>query len=140
MTVPVWALLGFAVWTVLLLVGTVGVYRWSHILTGRTPIRVWRNDKMDTADWYRRATRAHANCVENLPVFGAVVFALHVAAVAGPLVDGLSLLVLLARVGQSVIHVAFAETNRTVFLRFLFFFAQPLAFLWLAALVVGSAV
>jgi hypothetical protein len=30
-TVPLWALLGFATWTVLLLLGTVGVYRWSRI-------------------------------------------------------------------------------------------------------------
>ena len=37
MTVPLWMLLGFAAWTVLLLLSTVGVYRWSRILTGRVP-------------------------------------------------------------------------------------------------------
>jgi hypothetical protein len=34
MTIPVWMLLGFAAWTLLLLSTTVGVYRWSRILTG----------------------------------------------------------------------------------------------------------
>jgi len=31
MTVPVWMLLGFATWTALLLLFTVGIYRWSRI-------------------------------------------------------------------------------------------------------------
>ena len=38
MTVPQWALLGFSVWTLLVLFGTVGVYRWARILTGRARI------------------------------------------------------------------------------------------------------
>ena len=42
MTVPVWMLLAFATWTVVLLLGTVGVYRWSRILTGHVPIRIAR--------------------------------------------------------------------------------------------------
>ena len=29
MTVPMWMLLGFAAWTVLLLLSTIGVYRWK---------------------------------------------------------------------------------------------------------------
>jgi len=68
MTVPVWMLLGFAAWTVLLLLSTVGVYRWSRILTGRVPIRDFRADQVEGEDWYRRSMRAHANCIENLPV------------------------------------------------------------------------
>ena len=72
MTVPIWALLGFAAWTVLLLLFTVGTYRWSRILTGRVPIREFRADKVEGEEWYRRSMRAHANCIENLPVFGAI--------------------------------------------------------------------
>jgi hypothetical protein len=30
MPIPVWVLLGFAAWTLLILFTTVGVYRWSH--------------------------------------------------------------------------------------------------------------
>ena len=46
MTVPVWMLLGDATWSVLLLLTTVGVYRWSRILTGRAPIREFRADRV----------------------------------------------------------------------------------------------
>jgi hypothetical protein len=49
MTVPVGMLVGFAVWTVLLLLATVGVYRWSRILTGRVPIRNFRADQIEGA-------------------------------------------------------------------------------------------
>ena len=90
MSVPVWMLLGFAAWTVLLLLATVGVYRWSRILTGRMAIRNFRADQVEGAEWYKRAMRAHANCVENLPVFGAIVIALYIGNVGGALVDGLA--------------------------------------------------
>jgi uncharacterized MAPEG superfamily protein len=135
--VPVWALLGFAVWTVLLLLGTVGVYRWSRILTGRVPIRDFRADRIEGDDWYRRAMRAHANCIENLPVFGAIVLALQVGHVDGPVVNGVSLAILAARVAQSLTHVCFVQTNTAVSVRFAFFFVQIAAFLWLAAIVVA---
>ena len=63
MTIPQWALLGFAVWTLLVLFGTVGVYRWSRILTGRVRISDWQANQPQGSDWYRRAMRAHMNCV-----------------------------------------------------------------------------
>lgn len=44
MSTPVWVLLAFAGWTLALLVGTVGVYRWRQILSGRASIREWRAD------------------------------------------------------------------------------------------------
>ena len=122
MTLPVWMLVGFAAWTVLLLLATVGVYRWSRILTGRVPIRNFRADQIEGADWYKRAMRAHANCVENLPVFGAIVFGLHVGNVSGVLVNTLAVVVLVARILQSLVHVCFDQTNTVTFraLRILF--------------------
>jgi hypothetical protein len=38
MPIPVWVLLGFAAWTLLLLFAKVEVYRRSRILTGRAAI------------------------------------------------------------------------------------------------------
>ena len=38
MNIPVIVLLGFAAWTLLTLFSSIGVYRWSRILTGRTSI------------------------------------------------------------------------------------------------------
>jgi len=47
---------------------------------------------------HHRATRAHANYLENLPVFGAIVFALHVGKVAGAVVNALAVTVLVSRI------------------------------------------
>jgi uncharacterized MAPEG superfamily protein len=135
-TVPVWALLGFATWTVLLLLSTVGVYRWSRILTGRVPIRDFRADQIEGDDWYRRAMRAHANCIENLPVFGAIVLALQVSGVGGATVNSVSIAILAARVTQSLVHVCFVQTNTMAAVRFTFFFIQIMGFLWLAAIII----
>jgi uncharacterized MAPEG superfamily protein len=134
--VPVAMLLGFAAWTLLLLLATVGVYRWSRILSGRAPIRSFRADRIEGADWYARAMRAHANCVENLPVFGAIVLGLYVTGITSPLVDALAKCVLVARVCQSLVHVAFEQTNTAVSVRFAFFFVQIASFLWLIGIIV----
>ncbi|MFT7133124.1 MAG: putative MAPEG superfamily protein [Cyclobacteriaceae bacterium] len=137
MTVAVWMLLGFAVWTVVLLLSTIGVYRWARILTGRVPIREFRSDKVEGDDWYVRSMRAHANCIENLPVFGAIVFALYVSGVDGELVNALTVTVLVARIIQSLIHVGLLQTNIVVVLRFTFFLIQLICFLALAVMVVS---
>lgn len=135
MTVPIWMLLGFAAWTVLLLMATVGVYRWSRIVTGRVEIRNFRADQVGGDDWYKRAMRAHANCVENLPVFGAIVFALYVGNVTGGLVNVLAIAILIARMLQSLVHVCFVQTNTMASIRFAFFAAQIIGFLWLIGII-----
>jgi uncharacterized MAPEG superfamily protein len=135
MTIPMWMLLGFATWTVLLLMATVGVYRWIEILRGRSRIGAFRSDQVEGDDWYRRSMRAHANCVENLPVFGAIVLALYASGVSGSAVDRLSVAVLAARIVQSTIHVSHAQTDAFVSVRFSFFCLQLAAFLALIVLI-----
>ena len=139
MTIPLWALLGFAAWTVLILLGTVGVYRWSRILTGRVPIREFRADRVEGDDWYKRAMRAHANCVENLPIFGAIVLALRASGIQSSVADGVAIAILAARVVQSLIHVSFVQTNTAVSIRFAFFSVQIAGFFWLIGIVVAAA-
>ena len=140
MPVPIWMLLGFASWTVLLLAFTVGVYRWSAILTGRTAIAAFRSDQVEGADWYRRSMRAHANCVENLPVFGAIVLAIQSSGTGGLAVDGLSSAVLIGRILQSLVHVCHAQSNAFVSVRFAFYAVQLISLLGLAGLVVHHLV
>jgi uncharacterized MAPEG superfamily protein len=139
MTVPMWMLLGFAAWTVLLLLSTIGVYRWSRILTGRVPIRDFRADQVEGEEWYRRSMRAHANCIENLPVFGAIVLALYASGTGGSTVNYLSISVLVARIIQSLVHVCLVQTNTVAAVRFAFFFVQLVSFLALIVLVVRHA-
>lgn len=135
MTLPVWMLLGFATWTILLLVCTVGWYRWSRILAGRQAIREFGTYRIEGEDWYQRAMRAHANCVENLPVFGAIVFALHVADVSGTAVNAIAIAILAARVCQSLVHVCTPQTDFAVSIRFSFFSVQIIGFLGLIVLL-----
>ncbi|MEP7244153.1 MAG: MAPEG family protein [Gammaproteobacteria bacterium] len=136
MSVPVWMLLGFVTWTALLLLFTIGIYRWSRIFGGRALIRDFPADAAGGEEWYRRATRAHANCIENLPLFGAIIFGLYVGNVASALVDALAVTILVARVLQSLVHVCFAHTNKVASARFTFFFVQFVCFLWLVGIIV----
>jgi uncharacterized MAPEG superfamily protein len=134
MTIPMWMLLGFATWTLTLLIATVGVYRWFNILLAHAPIASFRSDRLEGEDWYRRGTRAHANCVENLPVFGAIVFVLTAVGAGGPAVDYLCITVLIARVCQSLVHISHEQTDTFVAIRFSFFSVQLISFLALIAI------
>lgn len=136
MTIPMWMLLGFAAWTLLLLMAIVGVYRWFNILFRKASIASFRSDRLEGQDWYQRGTRAHANCVENLPVFGAIVFVISAIGVDGAAVNYLCTAVLIARVCQSVVHVSHAQTDAFVTVRFSFFTIQLMCFL---ALIVIAA-
>jgi uncharacterized MAPEG superfamily protein len=139
MTTPVWVLLGFAAWTLAVLFASVGVYRWSRILTGRASIREWRADVPQGSDWYQRAMRAHANCVENLPVYGAVVLAAFATGVSGSDLDRLALAFLAARMAQSLVHIGTPQTEPIAAVRFGLFFAQVICMAAMGVLIVARA-
>jgi uncharacterized MAPEG superfamily protein len=79
--------------------------------------------------------RAHANCVENSPVFGVVVFAIYASGIASSAIDTMCAVVVLARIAQSIIHVALIQTNTIVFVRFCAFFTQIICFFSMAVIV-----
>ncbi|MEE1612448.1 MAPEG family protein [Microvirga sp. CF3016] len=139
MTVPQWALLGFAVWTLLVLFGTVGVYRWSRILTGRVRISEWQAGSPQGSDWYQRAMRAHMNCVENLPVFAAIVLCATAAGADSRLLDLLAGAILVARICQTTVHLTFTPSDLAASVRFAFFFVQAICMLAMATSVAVSA-
>ena len=135
MAIPVWVLLLFAGWTLATLLATVGIYRWSRILTGRASLSEFRADEPHGSAWYRRATRAHANCVENLPVYAAIVVAMVASGVRSPTLDTLAVVLLAARVLQTITHVAVEQTDAVVGVRFAFFFAQIVCMIGMGVLV-----
>jgi uncharacterized MAPEG superfamily protein len=139
MPIPVWVLLGFAAWTLIILFTTVGVYRWSRILTGRAALSAWRADEKQGDEWYRRAIRAHLNCLETLPVYTAIVVAVLTAHVTSPTLDGLAITFLVARICQSLIHLLVEQTNFVAGIRFAFFFVQAICMITMAVLVAISA-
>src|SRR6187200_326531 len=131
MTLPLLTLLGFATWTLLVLAATVGVHRWRLILTKQAAINAFPADASNGPDWYQRATRAHLNCVENLPVYAAIVLVATLTGHHGRLLDGLSVAVLSARICQTCVHLAFVQTERVVVWRFSLFTVQLVAMLWM---------
>lgn len=123
------ALIGFTAWT-LLLVLLVFAYRGARFLAGK-PINSWpRGAKpADDAALVKRIEDAHANCVENLPVFAVIVLA---AAALGNLeaVDPLAGTVLYARIGQSAAHL-WGTGRLQVLLRASFWAVQAGLFVWM---------
>lgn len=139
MTIPQWALLGFAAWTLLLLMATVGVYRWGKILFAKAEIASFPHDAPEGAGWYQRGTRAHANCIENLPVFGAIVYLITVIGLEGALVDALCVATLAARVVQSCVHISHVQTNAFVAVRFSFYSVQLVSSIVLIVMLIRKA-
>jgi uncharacterized membrane protein YecN with MAPEG domain len=132
---PELMLVGFAAWTLLLLLTTVGSYRLSRVFRGLAGMSDVPADRVEGQDWYVRAMRAHANCVENLPVFAVLVYALRACGIEHPAVGPLCAVILAARIPQSLVHVCLAQTDRVVSIRFTFFFIQFLGFSALTALI-----
>lgn len=98
------ALLGFAAWTALLVLG-VFLYRGLRFVTG-TPINHWPRGAKPANDaaFVKRLEDAHANCLENLPLFAVIVLG---AAATGRLdvISALAPWVLYARIAQSLTHL-----------------------------------
>jgi uncharacterized MAPEG superfamily protein len=138
MKVPVLVLLGFAGWTMLTLFGSIGVYRWSLILTNRASIAEWRADIPQGSDWYQRAMRAHMNCVENLPIYAALVVGLMASGLESAVVDRLSITMLVARIGQTITHIALPPTNAAASLRFALFFLQAICMIAIGLIIIAN--
>jgi uncharacterized MAPEG superfamily protein len=122
MTTPLWCLLGFVAWTLVLLASVAGA-RVGAVLRGEKRPGEFPSGVPHGSDRYWRLNRAHLNCVENLPIFGAVVLVATVAAIRAPVLDTLARTYLAARVGQSLVHVA-SGSGMAVNVRFTFFLVQ----------------
>ena len=129
MTIPLWCLLAFVVWTVALVVALTAA-RLRHLAAGGS-VRDFGIPNESRLIW--RLFRAHLNCVENLPLFASVVLVAAVRGVAGPLLDALAVVYLTARLAQSTVHVAGGRGNT----RLTFLIVQLAALLGLTALAAG---
>jgi uncharacterized MAPEG superfamily protein len=135
MSIPLWVLLGFAAWTLLVVLGGIGWERWTKVLTGKAGPADFPADEPHGSPRYRRSLRAHANCVENLPIYGAVAVVAELTATASPALDTLALIFLGGRVLQTTVHIGFEQTNRVVAFRFAFFSVQLAAMIAMGALI-----
>jgi len=124
----------FIAWTLLLLV-VMEVLRSHLVVTGRTRSNAFDPENSNLSPFMQRLARAHANCLEGLPVFGGL---LVVALVAGrsDVTDPLAPWLLGARIVQSGIHLA-STSVAAVNARFTAFAVQmAIAIYWAWALIV----
>jgi uncharacterized MAPEG superfamily protein len=134
MTPPLYALIGFVFWTVFLVLA-IGALRTRMLMLGEKKPNEFPSGTPHGSDAYWRLNRAHMNCVENLPLFAAVVLVAAVTNVHSDFIDNLARVFIIARVCQSVVHIA-SGSSRAVQIRFMFFATQVVCLCWFACLVV----
>ncbi|MCM2251625.1 MAG: MAPEG family protein [Ramlibacter sp.] len=124
----------FISWTLLLLILMEAV-RSYRVLTGRSRSNEFDPANSNLSAFMQRLARAHANCLEGLPVFGGLLLAALATGLA-EVTDPLAPWLLAARIIQSSIHVA-STSILAVNARFAAFAVQmAIAVYWAWALLV----
>lgn len=108
--------------------------RTKLVLTREVPANGFSPDNSNLSPFMQRLARAHANCVEGLPIFGGLMLIAVVTAQTA-VTDSLAYAFLAARVTQSLIHLA-SVSPIAVTLRFSAFAIQlVIAIYWSYALL-----
>lgn len=100
----VWVLTALIAWTLALLV-LMEVLRSRLVLLGRVASNAFAPDNANLSPFMQRLARAHANCLEGLPIFGGLLVVAVIGGRSG-VTDPLAPWLLAARVVQSSIHLA----------------------------------
>ena len=130
------ALAGFITWALLLLVLMEAIRSWL-VLTGKVPANGFAPDHAKLSPFMQRLARAHANCLEGLPIFGGLLI-LAIATDRTSITDSLAYALLAARVIQSLIHLA-STSVVAVMARFSAFTVQMgIGLYWAFRLTLGS--
>lgn len=127
------ALTLFVVWSLLLIILMESI-RTMLVLTKEVPANGFSPDNANLSPFMQRLARAHANCIEGLPVFGGLML-IAVVSSQPAITDSLAYVFLVARVTQSLIHLA-SVSPMAVTLRFSAFAVQlAIAIYWSYALL-----
>ena len=135
MSTTLLALLGFICWSLFLLV-LMEAIRSKLVLTGAVVANGFDPQNSTLSPFMQRLARAHANCIEGLPLFGGLLL-LALATQRTGVTDTLAPWLLAARVLQSSVHLA-STSVPAVNLRFAAFCVQlVIAVRWTWGLLVG---
>lgn len=129
------ALTAFIAWALALLV-LMEAIRSKMVATREVAANGFVPDNANLSPFMQRLARAHANCLEGLPIFGGLMV---VALLTGQatVTDSLAWVLLAARVLQSIIHLV-SVSPTAVTLRFIAFAVQMgIAVYWCARLLLG---
>lgn len=99
-----WVLTALIAWALALLL-LMEVLRTRLVLLGRVPSNAFVPDNANLSPFLQRLARAHANCLEGLPIFGGLLVVAIVGGRSG-VTDPLATWLLAARLVQSTIHLA----------------------------------
>ncbi len=138
MTVALWSLLGFVLWTMAVLAFGLGLMRFDAVRRGEIRAIDFRSETPQLGPRYQRVHRAHLNCLETLPMFAAVVLVGHVVGVRGWAFDAQAVALLAMRVVQTIAHV-WAMDGAAAYVRIAAFFVQPLCVLGMIGVIILSA-
>lgn len=136
MTPTLFAFAGFVAWSLLLLV-LMEAIRTRLVIAREVPANGFVPDNSNLSPFMQRLARAHANCVEGLPIFGGLML-LAVVAGKSAITDPLALFFLAARVFQSLVHLSSVSAS-AVTVRFALFAVQMMIGVYWAARLLISA-
>ena len=136
MILTLFALAGFIAWSLLLLV-LMEAIRTRLVLAKAVPANGFTPDNSNLSPFMQRLARAHANCVEGLPILGGLML-LAVVAGKSAITDPLALFFLAARVLQSLVHLSSVSAS-AVRARFALFAVQMvIGAYWAARLLISA--
>lgn len=115
------ALLGFIGWSLFLLVLMESI-RSKMVLFKEIAPNGFNPENSNLSTFMQRLARAHANCIEGLPIFGGLMIVALLTSNSG-ITDQLAFVFLGARIIQSLIHIA-SISPTAVTLRFSAFAVQ----------------
>ncbi|MHA6203728.1 MAPEG family protein [Dyella soli] len=123
----------FIAWALYLLV-LMEAIRSYLVVSGRARSNEFKPDNANLSPFLQRLARAHANCIESLPVMGGLLL-VAIATSRTEVTDTLAPWLLIARIAQSMTHLASLSVI-AVNTRFAFFAVQlAIAVYWTWALL-----
>jgi hypothetical protein len=131
------ALTFYALWAIVLVV-MIAADRALLVMGGKAAITDFPSGTKHGSDSYWRINRAHLNTLENLPIFAALVLAGWVAGLDTATFNMLAVVVVVARVVQSLIHISSGSAVAINF-RFLALLVQIVCEVWMAVLILHAA-
>jgi uncharacterized MAPEG superfamily protein len=130
------ALIAYALWAVALVLA-LAIARTTMVLRGRAKANSFTAGVPHGSDAYWRLNRAHLNTLENLPIFAAIVLCGWVIGMEGAMFNRLAVIVVIARIVQSLIHIVSGSATAVTF-RFAVFAVQLACEIWMAVLVLHT--
>jgi uncharacterized MAPEG superfamily protein len=124
----IFSLLGYITWILMLLVW-LAVYRTMLVAKKEQAVNDFKSDGSNSPAFGERLARAQGNCVESFAFIGGLML-LALAINLAEITNGLALLLLAARLGQSITHLL-STSVLAVQVRFVFFLIQvAICFYW----------